>query len=95
MDEERKEEAEKLKQFSQDELIWLICEMSKESKKEKQKQYPVGEGYNEITIGDISIKSSTESLNKINKMMNTWIKDKKDFIKEVNGLKKNDQTYFG
>lgn len=87
MDADIRKKADELKQYSQDELIHLICELVQQQRKERQRQQ-IPDGFNEIMVGDISIRSSRVSLKKINEMMKPLIKQKENLIREVWGIKK-------
>lgn len=69
---ETKKKIEELMQYDKKELIKFILELAKDKEVEKE--------LNEIHVGDVMVRSSTEKLSEVNNVLNKVIKDHKKLI---------------
>lgn len=74
-----KEKIEELRNYEKEDLIKFILELAKDKEVEKE--------LNEIHVGEVFVRSSTEPLSKVNQTLNKVIKDHKNLIQH-NTLKK-------
>ena len=68
---ENKKKIEELMQYDKKELIKFILELAKDN---------VEKELNEIHVGDVMVRSSTEKLSEVNNVLNKVIKDHKKLI---------------
>jgi len=83
MDEEERKKLIELLEYDKEDLAKIILDLARTNQIHERNQELFSQSYNEISFGDISIRSSNENIKEINKLIRPLIEKKHNFQKEV------------